>query len=424
MLLIALTLAAWGRVPFGTFHFDDFASVVREPATADLAEMTAWRPLLRLSYRLDHALWGMDARGFLATNLAMHLATVLGVYALARRFFEDEVTPLLAAAIFCVQPANAEVVAYVSGRSTGLASALLVWGLALDRHRVAQAVLFIAACLAKETALIFPALVLLADWLREKRLSLVPFVVCASIAGWLVLLLLFVPRFRELAAWSLQSRNPLHNLVLNVSAVQEMLSLWVTPWALSIEHPAPGRNFIRGAGIFAALAILAAQQGRAGPKQNAPVTFAILWVFVALAPTNSVFPKADLVTEKPLYLAWVGPSIFLAYVLACWIATASTRGAHVLRAGAGCVLVIAGVFCVHRVAIWSDPELLWGDAVVSAPMSARAWNNLGMARLAHDRLPEAKAAFEHAIRLEPRNTRAQVNLHHLEILCGRACANE
>ena len=79
--LAALTLVTWAGVLRVPFHFDDYPTIVLDPATRDPAELW-WRlshgvrPLLRLSFFLDHALWGTDAAGFHLTNLALHVAFV------------------------------------------------------------------------------------------------------------------------------------------------------------------------------------------------------------------------------------------------------------------------------------------------------------------------------------------------------------
>jgi hypothetical protein len=135
LLAIAATAIAWGAVPWGTFQFDDFRNVVRDPATTDAAVLLerlphGLRPLTRISYFLDAQLHGLKAGGFLATNLLLHAITVVLVFALARRRL-DHAGALIAALAFAVQPANAEVVAYVSGRSTGLMTLLLLGGLLL-----------------------------------------------------------------------------------------------------------------------------------------------------------------------------------------------------------------------------------------------------------------------------------------------------
>ena len=139
---------------------------MRDPATTDAAVLLerlphGLRPLTRLSYFLDAHLYGVHAAGFLSTNLLLHAITVMLVFALARRRIGNT-GALVAALVFAVQPANAEVVAYVSGRSTGLMTPLLLGGLLLyeQGRRLGALVLFCLACLAKEHALVFPALVI------------------------------------------------------------------------------------------------------------------------------------------------------------------------------------------------------------------------------------------------------------------------
>jgi hypothetical protein len=157
------------------------------------------------------------------------------------------------------------------------------------------------------------------------------------------------------------------------------------------------------------------------------VTFCVMWPLLALAPTHSLIAKIDLVTEKPLYLAWVGPSILLGLLL-MRPAVVTERGRSTPEASRGeggfgalagrraCWVAATGLLCAWavfvpaRVKVWSDARLLWGDSVRKVPGSARAWNNLGLALWTggHDR--EAARAFEESLRLDPGRNAARVQL--------------
>ena len=157
LLALAATFIAWGAVPWGTFQFDDFRNDLRDPATTEAAVLLerlshGLRPLTRVSYFLDAQLHGLKAGGFLATNLLLHATTVLLVFALARRRL-GHAGALIAALVFAVQPANAEVVAYVSGRSTGLMTPLLLGGLLLhdSGRRIRALLLFSTAFWRRNT---------------------------------------------------------------------------------------------------------------------------------------------------------------------------------------------------------------------------------------------------------------------------------
>lgn len=437
-LLLAVTLAVWGPVVRGDFHFDDQPNVVRDEATAGgavLAERlrTGIRPLLRLSYHLDHRLWGVNPAGFLATNLVLHVLTVLGVWALARRRLGSDLAAVAAGAVFALQPADAEVVAYVSGRSTGLMTALVVGGLlcherareagggAARRHvpwRVLSFAAFTAACFAKEVALIFPALLLLWEWSGEQTARRPRGVLIGTLvlAGCVLVLLAFSPRYRTLARFSLALRGPGESLAVNLRAIPVMLSLWVRPWALSVDHdfdPSPHlAAMVLGAGVLALLAGALFLRGRA-PL----VALAAGWVLLALAPTNSIVAKLDPVTEKPLYLAWIGPALLLGALVARLRPTVGRRRWALLMAP---LLALATWSAAARATTWTDPRRLWADAVAKAPTKARPWANLGVAWMDRDPVV-ATRALRQALRLDPQNVAARRSLMTLEALCGAEC---
>jgi protein O-mannosyl-transferase len=483
--LLALTLLAWGGVPGGAFQFDDRAS-----ALVHAAPGVRIRPLLALTWAADQALHGERAAGWLAENLVLHCLTVLVVLALGWRLLSP-LGAFLGAAAFALQPAHAEVVAYVSGRSTGLMTLLLLGGLWMWRPsgspwRLAGAgALFAAAVATKEVALIFPALLLLwalargaqgvrrfvpegvadppgelpsrpgppaprgisphgirprgigrlvpgpaasplpevlgvsdVSW-RLPLWRLIPFL---GLAGVLGVAVAAVPRYRELAAWSLAERGPLQSLALGVAVLPEELSLWFRPWALSVEHSVnPGRPLLPGLVLLVFLLGAALVCRRRLPGG----TLTVAWVLTALLPTHSVIARADVLTEKPLYVAWVGPALFLGGGLA-WVWSRLALQ-PVRRWAAAAVLGGLAVFAtaeIHeRVMVWRSPQSLWADAVRKAPRSSRAWNNLASA-LRTDSLEDALRAARRSVELDPSNPVALANLANLEVLCPRGCTPE
>ena len=120
LALAALCLIVWGAVPGGTFQDDDLVGPL------GLAGGWRIRPFLRLTFSAQEALHGHRADLLLAANLALLAVTAIGVWALAVRRL-GPAAAFLAGAAFLLQPAHAEAVAYVSGRSMGLMAALSVW---------------------------------------------------------------------------------------------------------------------------------------------------------------------------------------------------------------------------------------------------------------------------------------------------------
>ena len=148
--------------------------------------------------------------------------------------------------------------------------------------------------------------------------------------------------------------------------------------------------------MLLALAALAVLLRRRAPN----FAFAILFPLAALLPTHSIVAKLDPITEKPLYLAWVGVAL-----LAGAVAARHARNPAVL--GALGVTVLSGmIWSAKRVEVWQNPVVLWTEAVTEAPQSARAWNNLGMAKFNAEDLTGADAAFARALELDPRHLQA------------------
>ena len=429
LLLLAVTAAAWGGTLSGGFRFDDLPNLVHDPATSQAAvfwDRLAWgvRPLLRGSYFLDHALWGMRPFGFLLTQLILHGLCVLGVHRLARTRLGEEPAALAAGLCFALQPAHAEAVAYVSGRSALLSTALLVAGLLAHERarrggrgwRAASIAAFVLACLARETALVFPLLLVLWEVTRpdaggrppELRRGRLPVLLAT---GATLLLLLSLRTYRDLFGFSWALRGPLDNLGLHLSALPGLLSLWLRPGALSPVHAAPaagGLPIALGSALAAALLASALFLRRRAPV----AALAAGWVLVALTPTHTIFSRLDILTERVLYLAWIGPCLLLGRLAGC--AWAAPRWRRALLPTAAAVLGLAGWAAVNRVRVWTDEVRLWTDTVAKAPRSSLAWNNLGAARRDAGDLPGAARDFRHALALDPANRTARFNLMTME----------
>ena len=134
-----------------------------------------WFPLTWLSWMLDFEIFGMQARGFLATNLLLHSAATLLLFLALLRMTGRAGRSAFVAAVFAVHPLHVESVAWAAGRKDPLsglffASVLLVWAggeaVPAARRRVALVTALLAAgLLAKPTLLTLPfVLVLLDAW--------------------------------------------------------------------------------------------------------------------------------------------------------------------------------------------------------------------------------------------------------------------
>jgi hypothetical protein len=204
---VALTAVAvfvpslWGRFvadDFSLLHTVDGVTSVWSPfAHNDLGQGVGsghfYRPLWVLWNTAIFHVFGGSAGAFHALNLALFALVAIEVRALARHVLSPA-RALVAAFGFALYPRHGESVAWISGNTDllatalGLASLLALLGEGSARRRVVMAVaLAVAAALTKESAFLLPVLGFLV--LREKRSPLLwrgPVAIALALLGVLV----------------------------------------------------------------------------------------------------------------------------------------------------------------------------------------------------------------------------------------------
>ncbi len=144
-VLALVTLLVYSRVvtyPFTNFDDDDY--VTNNPhvqlgiTTAGVRwafssfEIANWHPLTWLSLQLDHELYGLQAGGYHATNLALHIANAVLLFLVFERMTGLVGRSLVVGALFALHPLHVESVAWVAERKDVLST--LFWMLALAAY--------------------------------------------------------------------------------------------------------------------------------------------------------------------------------------------------------------------------------------------------------------------------------------------------
>ena len=83
-----------------------------------------WHPLTWLSLLLDAQVYGLQPRGYHLTNLLLHIANTLLLFAVLRRMTAAAGRSALVAALFAVHPLHVESVAWVAERKDVLSTLL------------------------------------------------------------------------------------------------------------------------------------------------------------------------------------------------------------------------------------------------------------------------------------------------------------
>ena len=385
-----------------------------------------YQPLSWLTLGVDHALWGMDARGYHLTSLVLHVATAVAVYALLRDVLErrETWTAYAAAAIgalfYAAHPLRVESVAWVTERRDVVSGLFFVLTLLayLRLQRSAGAVrrgwlaaslaAFTLSLLSKAWGMTLPVVLLALDvfplrrlpgagWGERARVALekLPWAALAAGAG----VIAFVAQHRIEAMKSLSDHSPFERALQSTyglcfylwkTLVPTNLSpLYILPDDLSVATLRFGVPFV----LAIAITVVALLAWRRWPWLLAA------WVaYVAiLSPVlGTVQTGPQLAADRYTYLA----SLPVAALLAAGIERLLAR-APLAAAVAAAVVAAYGVATARQTRVWHDSMALWNHALAVDPGNFVAWTNRGWAEHLAGDLPKAVADYTEAIRLRP-----------------------
>ncbi len=442
-VLMAVVVVVWAPSLTASFQFDDWSVVVGDPRVQSLAAwwnaMPAVRPLWKAMVALGHELGGSPAlyRGF---NVVLHAINTALVFALMRRLARRMRTADPAGAlqigaccalVFGLHPVQTEAVTYIAGGSVAFTASCALASLAAllrgsdSEHplpwSMAAIVAFVAAIAVRETAAVLPLALLLWWWAENGGRRPAPRVTLAVMVVLLAAIAILLARhtaYPWLVQTSLDTRAPLANLMAQGDAISWLL-VQLVRWdrlnadpALVVGDPAEPLAIARMVLLVALLAAAIAQW-----RSRRWLSFGVLWFFLWLAPTNSLLARLDLVNERQLYLALIGPAWLLAHALQ-WL-----PAPHRWTPIAALALVLATATAMRN-RVYHDEVTFWQDVVAKSPRNARALNNLGMAYATACRPLAARRAFENAAALAPGDSRPQVNrelLDRRELAAGMVC---
>jgi tetratricopeptide (TPR) repeat protein len=420
--LLGLAVLAYANSLQGSFHYDDFHSLLNNPHVRQLGEIPGfflnpgafsadpekamYRPALLLSYALNYAVGQYSVLGYHLVNLALHLGCSLLVWRLGLQAGAAPGGAWGAALLFALWPLATEPVNYLSSRSESLAALGYLAGLSLFLSRRSWAALgcFALALGAKEMAITLPAALWLAERYalgrRPRWQEHLPFWGVGAL--YLGLLWSFgligsspqggpAPRDLWTQGWT------------QAKALAYYLKLILMPVGLNVEHPFAEAPSPWHPAVWCSL-LLALSLAWLGWRSwgRAGITWVGLAV-LALLPTSLV-PLNVLVNEHRLYL-----SLALLALTAglAWERVRSYQPHGMVLLG----LCVGLVF--QRNQEWRDELSLWGAAARHSPGMPRVHAHLGLALLGGGDREGARRAFEQTLRLDPEHRAARTNLGNL-----------
>ena len=399
-----------------------------------------YRPLFLLWFRLNHALFGLDPKGWHLTTVLCHVAATYLVFALIRRLAAGPGIAFSAATLFALHPVHIESVAWVSGVTDPLMAIFLIgsflaylrfgernrWGwmgLALS--------LFALGLLEKETAVVLGPLVFVYAWLYAEKgswISRFVFSVKQSL-GYFSLTILYIPLRAIILRGLSHSVTPVTWTSL---ALTEPSVVWLYfrhllfPVGLSglyglpyVDHPASAAFLVPAALLLAF--ILALGWGIRRLPDARLALFACGWMVLPILPVLwlRAYAEGDIAHDRYLYIPSIGfvllVSLFLAEIAGHWPAR---RKALQLAGLAGLALAYA-LGTVTQQTYWASDLLLYQRAYKVAPHDNLICNDLGAALMDAGNAGDAIALYSQVLAREPGFWLSNYNLGYTYYKIGR-----
>ncbi len=439
LILAVVTILAYQHAWHGGFLWDDDAYIINnELLTApdgwqriwfSLDSPSQYFPFTYSTFRIEHALWGLDTTGYHWVNLLLHVGNALLVWAVLARLKVPG--SWLAAAIFALHPVQVESVAWITERKNVLMGfffllTLLAWIAFVDKRSrrpwmfyCLALISYVLALSAKATACTLPAALFLILWLQKKPITMrrfiqiVPFVVLGIGMG---LLAVWWERYHQGTNRGVFTfLSPMERILVASRAVWFYLSKIFWPSNLTFIYPrwnispADLIDYIwLLAGIAACVAIYFIRR-YFGRSVEVAAAFFVATLTPVLGFIMLFTFRYTFVADHYQYLACIGP-IALA---SAGIVALSDRFTHyraVIVSAALLVVASFGTLTWRQAATYSDIETLWRTTLARNPECWMAHTNIGIVFLQQGKIDDAIAHYRLALQMQADSWDAEYNL--------------
>jgi protein O-mannosyl-transferase len=404
---------------------DDIPGIVQNPLTKNLPEALRMFALQKIYFALIYSAFGMSSTAFHIGSIVMHVMNTFLVFVLAYILFGKK-PAIIATLLFAVHPVNSEAVGWIAGNGylffamfslLSLISFALYKTLRKKVYLIISCAIFVLSMLTLKNpwTLITPFLIVIMDqYIFEKKinfkniLSYLPYIPFALFfvykwviidAGTVVNTLQTDYYFEPSKAEPLLNRLPF--------TIYSMANLYVFPSELTIYPGSQIIPYAYYAFMFLSTIVIISLIFILRKKRRVFSGF-ILMMLAAIIPTYSPVVVAWYIADRYLYLG----SVFFCIGLSLIILAAGKKynWKHFVNTAVAIIVILYSVRTIVRAQDYQTNKGFWIATLKTAPMSERAYNNLGDAYATEGNYPVAIQYFAKSVEIKPTYADAIHNL--------------
>ena len=416
--------------------------------TSSLPANQAYRPGLSVLNAVDYLLSGNsgDPSPFMfhvTIFLSFILLGVLLYFFFLKIFYIslnhkwNKYFALFSTAFFCLHTANAETINYISARTDSFSTLMVVFAFVIYQYKIQwrrkhiYLIPFSVGLFVKEPTIMFAPLLFLYHLFFEQKLSVVDIMKkgqrikfigsgLTALPALVIGIAYFIfSRMMTPPTWTSGSNEIVAYLITQPFVVLHYINNFYFPFNLSadtdwglIRNIFDDRLII---GLIFIVTMLVISIKISVTLSLRLVSFGILWFFLALLPTSSIFPLSEVLNDHRVFFPYIGLVLVTVTLIVQLIVKFekifSTHRNKIKVTIFSFLFLGIHAYGVHqRNKIWSSGETLWKDVTIKSPNNARGLMNYGNSLMARGDYAGAENCYVRGIKLWPAYSYLYVNM--------------
>ncbi|MBN4062204.1 tetratricopeptide repeat protein [Bacteroidales bacterium AH-315-I05] len=353
----------------------------------------------------------------------------------------NSVIALFATAYYAFHTNNAETINYISARSDSFSTMCIVAAFLLYQSQKGKKyflylIPMLVGIYTKQTTVMFSMLLLVyilffeekvkmkSIFGKENRIKFWNSVKKAAIPIVLSFLVFFINSKVLTPAYKPHSNTTVSAIDYFISQWHVLTSHYLTNFFIPVKLNAdPYYPLITSvfdwrafSGLLAITAMLFIAFFTFRDMKTRPISFGILWFFIALAPTSSFIPLYQYANDHRVFFPFIGLILSVSWVVGLLVMKHEEKIKQNLSLKYGipltcCLIISAYAYGTYqRNEMWKSEEKLWYEVTVKSPENARGLMNYGLTQMGIGKYDVALDYFNQALKNSPTYSYLHINL--------------
>jgi len=378
-----------------------------------------YHPVVLLVYSVLYHLFGLNPFGYHLFNILFHLVNCILVFLLTYKLTNKILIAFIVGLLFSIHPLHIESVTWISGTKDILYT-LFYLGASISylnyinksfnkKLYILSLILFIISCLSKAMAVTLPIVLLLFDYILNRKINIkifiekIPFFIISLIIG----IIAIYAQSDVYAIKDFTSYSWIEKLLIAFWGILFYIYKMIIPLNLSAIYPYPNNSsefyqfkFLISPILVITLFVLLYYSRKYSKIIIGGFLFYLVNIFLIL----QIIPVGGVIAaDRYFYLSSIGLFLIIAYFINSAYKNLKNFKTAIIAISLILIIVLSSIN-YKRTKVWENSFTLYNSIIKTYPNSsgiAIAYNNLGILKSNSQNYTDAVKDYNNAIKLNP-----------------------